>query len=204
MTTPSEAPPGPPGDADPPGPGDTPWSRWDQPSGRWMLPGACPDSRERTLVLEAAARLLFPTVLVFSVYLLFEGHYGPGGGFSGGLVAGLAFVLRHIAGGDDNILVSRFGIRPPVLAGTGLVIAVLTGLAPVLWGEPVLASTKWHISFGSFGYLDVVSSLLLDVGVYLLIIGVVLDLLRSLGSGIARDAREAGETAPRPDTGGGR
>ena len=35
------------------------------------------------------------------------------------------------------------------------------------------------------------TSLALDVGVYLLIVGVVLDLLRSLGSGIERDAREA-------------
>ena len=201
MTAPREAPAE---RSSPPPSDDTAWSRWDQPSGRWMLPGACPDTRERTLVLEAAARLLFPTVLVFSVFLLFEGHYGPGGGFSGGLVAGLAFVLRHIAGGDDNILASRFGIRPPVLVGTGLIIAVLTGLAPVLWGEAVLSSTKWRISFGDFGYLDIVTSLLIDVGVYLLIIGVVLDLLRSLGSGIARDAREAGEGPPGPSTGGER
>ncbi|MEQ3554764.1 MnhB domain-containing protein [Pseudonocardia nematodicida] len=171
---------------------DTSWARWDQPSGRFMLPGRCEDTRERTLVLEAAARLLFPTVLVFSVYLLFEGHYGPGGGFSGGLVAGLAFVLRHIAGGDDN-LGSKFRIRPPVIVGTGLSIAVVTGLVPVLFGGAVLESGKITLTFGSFGYIDIVSSLLLDVGVYLLIIGVVLDLLRSLGSGIARDAREAGE-----------
>ena len=176
---------------------------WDEPSGQWMLPGNCPDTRERTLVLEAAARLLFPTVLVFSVFLLVEGHYGPGGGFSGGLVAGLAFVLRHIAGGDDN-LGSKFRIRPPVVVGTGLTIAVLTGLAPVLWGGAVLESTKWTITFGDFGYLDIVTSLLLDVGVYLLIIGVVLDLLRSLGSGIARDAREAGEDPPGRDLGGDR
>lgn len=179
------------------------WAHWDEPSGQWMLTGNCPDTRERTLVLEAAARLLFPTVLVFSVFLLFEGHYGPGGGFSGGLVAGLAFVLRHIAGGDDN-LGSKFRVRPPVVVGTGLTIAVLTGLAPVLWGGAVLESTKWTITFGEFGYLDIVTSLLLDVGVYLLIIGVVLDLLRSLGSGIARDAREAGEDPPGRDRGGDR
>ena len=185
-----------------PPPDESTWSGWDQPSGRWMLPGACPDIRERTLVLESAARLLFPTVLVFSVYLLFEGHYGPGGGFSGGLVAGLAFVLRHIAGGDDN-LGSKFRVRPPVLVGAGLTLAVLTALAPLLFGEPVLSSAKLTLSFGPFGYLDLVSSLVLDLGVYLLIIGVVLDLLRSLGSGIARDAREAGESARVRSGGGG-
>lgn len=177
-------------DPDTPRPGRTSWSRWDRPSGRWMLPGGCPDLRERTLVLESAARLLFPTVLVFSLYLLVEGHYGPGGGFSGGLVAGLAFVLRHIAGGDEDLGL-RFRVRPPIVVGTGLTIAVLTALAPLAFGQPALSSAKATLPLGPLGELDVVSSLVLDVGVYLLIVGVVLDLLRSLGSGIARDAREA-------------
>lgn len=182
-------------------PDSTTWAGWDRPSGRWMLPGACPDARERTLVLESAARLLFPTVLVFSVYLLLQGHYGPGGGFSGGLVAGLAFVLRHIAGGGDNPG-TGFRIRPPVVVGSGLTIAVLTALAPLAFGRPVLSSAKVTLSFGPFGYVDVVSSLVLDVGVYLLIVGVVLDLLRSLGSGIARDAREADRAAEEDAAGG--
>ncbi|MFP5022892.1 MnhB domain-containing protein [Pseudonocardia phyllosphaerae] len=180
--------PGGPGGPD----GTEEFSGWDRPSGRWMLPGGCPDVRERTLVLEAAARLLFPVVLVFSVYLLLEGHYGPGGGFSGGLVAGLAFVLRHIAGGDDQPG-SSFRVRPPVVVGAGLTLAVLTGLAPLAFGEPVLSGTKLTLPLGPLGGLDIATSMLLEIGVYLLIIGVVLDLLRSLGSGIARDAREAGE-----------
>ena len=47
-----------------------------------------------SVVLETAVRLVFHTVLVFGVYLLFAGHNQPGGGFVGGLVAGSAFVLR--------------------------------------------------------------------------------------------------------------
>lgn len=169
-----------------------PWKRWDEPSEEWMLTGGCPSTSERTLLLEMAARALFPTVLVFSVFLLFEGHYGPGGGFSGGLVAGLAFMLRHLAGGDQN-LGARLRIRPPVVIGVGLSVAVLTALAPVLFGKPVLSSTKVVLHLPLTGELELVTSLMLDVGVYLLIVGVVLDLLRSLGSGIERDAREAGE-----------
>ena len=76
-----------------------PFADWDAPAEEWTLPGECADSTQRTLLLETAARVLFPIVLVFSVYLLIVGHYGPGGGFAGGLTAGLAFVLRYIAGG---------------------------------------------------------------------------------------------------------
>ena len=36
-----------------------------------------------SVVLETAVRLVFHTVLVFGVYLLFAGHNQPGGGFVG-------------------------------------------------------------------------------------------------------------------------
>jgi hypothetical protein len=41
--------------------------------------------------------------------------------------------------------------------------------------------------------VELQTSLFLDVGVYLLIVGVVLDLLRALGDGIERDMDDAGE-----------
>jgi multicomponent Na+:H+ antiporter subunit B len=77
--------------------------------------------------------------------------------------------------------------------GVGLVVAVATALAPLLAGEPVLSSAKLVVPLPPLGGVDVVTSLFLDVGVYLLIVGVVLDLLRALGSGIERDMRSAGE-----------
>jgi multicomponent Na+:H+ antiporter subunit B len=163
---------------------------WDAPHGAWMLPGGVREGGERTLLLEVAARLLFPTMLVFSMYLLLVGHYSPGGGFSGGLVAGLAFVLRHIAGGDVGFG-ARVAIRPPVVIGTGLAVAVLSGLAPLVAGAPVLSSVKLAVEAPLFGEISVQTNLLLDVGVYLLIVGVVVDLLRSLGAGIERDMRDA-------------
>ncbi|HEX2297063.1 MAG TPA: MnhB domain-containing protein [Pseudonocardiaceae bacterium] len=147
---------------------------------------------ERSLLLELTTRLLFPTMLTFSLYLLLAGHYGPGGGFSGGLVAGLAFVLRYITGGPHEVRAS-VPIRPPVLAGLGLTIAVLSGLAPVVAGQPVLDAVVIQVDLPILGHLDLATSLFLDAGVYLLIVGVVLDLLRSLGAGIERDMRSAGE-----------
>jgi multicomponent Na+:H+ antiporter subunit B len=171
-----------------------PFESWDRPRERWMLPGRCRHPRRRTLMLEATTRALFPTILVFSLYLLCVGHYGPGGGFSAGLVAGLAFVLRYTAGGsvDPGGLIP---VRPAALMGTGLTVAVLTALAPLLFGASVLTSAKVAVMIPLLGKVEIVTSLFLDVGVYLLIVGVVLDLLRALGSGIERDMRSAGEEA---------
>jgi multicomponent Na+:H+ antiporter subunit B len=172
---------------------DRPFDRWDEPEGEWTLGGSCPVRTNRTLLLEGVTRFLFPTVLVFSVYLLVVGHYAPGGGFAGGLAAGLAFVLRYIAGGSTEgaEIGSRIRLRPPVLMGLGLLLATLSALAPVAFGAAVLESAMVSFDVPVLGHVDLVSSLLLDIGVYLLIIGVVLDLLRSLGSGIERDASQA-------------
>lgn len=166
-----------------------PFEEWDRPRQAWMLSGDCRGYRQRTLLLEMTTRALFPTVLVFSLYLLLVGHYGPGGGFAAGLVAGLAFVLRYIAGGSD----AAVRVRPPVLIGLGLTVALLAALAPTLVGAPVLATTKLALDLPLLGHLETQTSVFLDVGVYLLIVGVVLDLLRSLGAGIERDMRDAGE-----------
>ena len=56
-----------------------------------------------------------------------------------------------------------------------------------------MLSAKFAVPLPLLGRVEMSTSLFLDVGVYLLIVGVVLDLLRSLGTGIERDMREAGE-----------
>jgi multicomponent Na+:H+ antiporter subunit B len=174
--------------------GPAPVRHWDRPQGPWSLPGDCRGPTQRMLLLEITTRALFPTMLVFSVYLLLVGHYGPGGGFSAGLVAGLAFALRHLAGGGGDVGPLR-RVRPPVLSGLGIVVAVAAALVPAAFGAPVLSTTKLAADLPLLGHVEVQSSLLLDTGVYLLIVGVVLDLLRSLGTGIERDLDEAGERA---------
>lgn len=139
------------------------------------------------MLLTITTRAVFPTVLVFSLYLLLVGHYGPGGGFAAGLVAGLAFVLRHVTGQEAP------PVRPPAVIGTGLTVAILTALVPLVFSSAVLTSAKLAVDLPVLGPVTVQTSLFLDIGVYLLIVGVVLDLLRSLGAGIARDMDDARE-----------
>ena len=50
----------------------------------------------KTLILRTASDYLLPLLLVFSVFILLRGHYLPGGGFVGGLIAAIAFVLHAL------------------------------------------------------------------------------------------------------------
>jgi len=146
------------------------------------LPGADQlDPVRRSVVLETAVRMVFHTVLVFSLYLLFAGHNQPGGGFVGGLVAGSAFVLRYVAGGRAA-LKAAVPIDPGLPVGLGLVLAAGTGMAAWLFGGQFLESGKVELDLPVLGLVKATSALPFDTGVYLVVAGLVLALLRTLGA----------------------
>lgn len=45
------------------------------------------------VILERIAGLLIPCVLLFGIYIVFNGHLSPGGGFSGGAIMGAGLIL---------------------------------------------------------------------------------------------------------------
>ena len=45
------------------------------------------------VILQTAARLLVPFIIIFGIYIILCGHLGPGGGFSGGAVIGAGLIL---------------------------------------------------------------------------------------------------------------
>lgn len=54
-------------------------------------------------ILRQTARIIVPAAIVYGVYVIFCGHLGPGGGFSGGAVIGGALILYAIAFGFDRL-----------------------------------------------------------------------------------------------------
>jgi multicomponent Na+:H+ antiporter subunit A len=167
----------------------------DQRSGRraWLVGGTTLVSESRSMILEVIVRVLFHTIIVISIYLLFAGHNLPGGGFAGGLVAGLALVMRYVAGGRYEL-----GIAAPTdagrLLGCGLLLAVTTAAAPMLMGLNPLTRAVWEAEIPLIGHIEFVSSTFFDIGVYLVVIGLVLDVLRALGSEVDRQITEGHAT----------
>lgn len=58
---------------------------------------------DRDLILRSAARILTPLIFVFGLYIIFNGHLSPGGGFSGGAVLGAGLILYQNAFGYERI-----------------------------------------------------------------------------------------------------
>ncbi|MGK5110520.1 Na+/H+ antiporter subunit A [Geodermatophilus sp. CPCC 205506] len=159
------------------------------PRNRWLAATGTLDPARRSVVLEVITRILFHTITVFSVYLLFSGHNEPGGGFAGGLVAGLALVLRYLAGGRYE-LGEAAPVAPGLLLGAGLLFAGGTGAAGLLLGGEVLQTAILEIDVPVLGHIKLVTSLFFDMGVYLIVVGLVLDVLRSLGAELDRQEDE--------------
>lgn len=160
--------------------------------GRWLVGAAVRDPRARSLVLEVTTRLLFPTMMVLSLFFFFAGHNNPGGGFAGGLVAGLALVLRYLAGGRYEL-----GEAVPIdagrILGAGLLLAAGTAAVSMAFGAPALSSATFEFVVPVFGEVKLVTALFFDAGVYLIVVGLVLDILRSLGARLDLDAEDLEE-----------
>jgi multicomponent Na+:H+ antiporter subunit A len=131
-------------------------------------------------ILDAGITVVSGPILVFSLYLLSAGHNQPGGGFAGGLVAGV-FILLAWAGGGTPLVNRLVPLRSSALLGIGLLLATLTSIAPLFLGLGFLESgyIKFHIAV--IGEVKLVSAVVFDIGVYLLVIGMALRLVASLG-----------------------
>lgn len=161
----------------------------------WLVGGQRVRPENRSIMLEVIVRILFHTIIIVSLYLLFAGHNLPGGGFAGGLVAGMALVMRYVAGGRYEL-----GAAAPTdagrLLGAGMSIAVACAIVPLFFGAPPLTSTWFEAELPILGHVEFVTSTLFDVGVYLVVIGLVLDVLRSLGAEVDRQAQDARKGRP--------
>ncbi|MCT9819434.1 Na+/H+ antiporter subunit A [Microbacterium sp. W1N] len=156
----------------------------------WLVGGQRMLPENRSILLEVIVRILFHTIIVVSIYVLFAGHNLPGGGFAGGLVAGMALVMRYVAGGPYEL-----GAAAPTdagrLLGAGMTLAVACAIVPMFFGAPPLTSWFVEAELPVLGHVEFVTSTIFDIGVYLVVIGLVLDVLRSLGAEVDRQTKEA-------------
>ena len=131
-------------------------------------------------ILIQASRILFPTLLVLSLIVLYRGHNLPGGGFIGGLMAATAFILMGISRSMEQAK-RALRIDPVVLMAVGLLVALVSGLPGILAGAPFMTG-QWLPGFSLplLGKVHLGTPLVFDVGVYLVVIGFTLHTTLSL------------------------
>jgi len=134
----------------------------------FLLAGRKNAPRSRSILIEVLVRLLFHPAMIVSIYLLFAGHNLPGGGFAGGLLAGLALVARYLAGGRYE-LSEAAPIDPGKILGLGVVLAVGMSIVSLFFSGLPLESAYVTATIPVLGDLSFGTSTIFDVGVYLVV-----------------------------------
>ena len=149
-------------------------------------------------ILTSSARGLTPVLLLVSLFVTFRGHNAPGGGFAGGLVMGAAVILRYLAAGPEGVRSLR--VDPILLIGSGLAIALATGLGALFSGESFLESAIWHFDLPLIGEVKFVTASIFDIGVHILVVGVVMSILVAFVEADDEMARAMDDGSPESDS----
>ena len=138
------------------------------------------DTREPSFMLSVVSQSVLPIALLVSVYIFLRGHNQPGGGFIAGLVTAIAIIQQYIANGADWVK-QRLQAHYQYWVAAGLLIALVTGLGSLWFGQPFL--TSWHDEVKG---VALASAMLFDLGVYLTVVGATLLILANLGLATTR------------------
>lgn len=156
-------------------------------SRRWLAADVDSErAQNRSIMVDVATRVFFPSMIVLSLFFFFAGHNAPGGGFAGGLVAALAFTLRYLAGGREE-LEEALPIDPAKILGAGLVISAIAAVWPMFLGRPPLSSDYATVVLPLIGEIAIPSALIFDAGVYMIVVGLIMHILNSMGGQLDQD-----------------
>jgi multicomponent Na+:H+ antiporter subunit B len=131
-------------------------------------------------IIQTVVAVLVPFVQVFALYVVFHGHYGPGGGFQGGVLLAIGIILQRICGGRE-FSHKRF---PPslamVFAACGMLIYAITGLIPVFFGAPFLDYGSLPIFWVHGSELRSLGILIVEIGIALAVFGTLVAIFDAL------------------------
>ncbi|GAA0326482.1 Na(+)/H(+) antiporter subunit B [Bacillus carboniphilus] len=132
------------------------------------------------VILQVVTKVTVFIIILFSIHIFFAGHYTPGGGFIGGLMTAGAIVLLLLAY-DIKTVASILPIDFKILAAIGLLIAVLTSAGALVFDLPFLTHGYWEINLPLLGETGLHTAVFFDTGVYLVVIGVTLTIIQTIG-----------------------
>lgn len=135
------------------------------------------------VILQSVSKVATFIILTFGVYLFLAGHHNPGGGFIGGLVLASALVLLYLAF-DIETVAKGIPINYRLMAGIGVLISVLNGIAMLFFGQPYLNMEFAYFDLPIFGETELTTVTIFEIGVSLAVIGTALTIILSISEDV--------------------
>ena len=124
-----------------------------------------------SVLLQIASRYVRFLLVVFALIALLRGHNYPGGGFIGGLLAGISIVYAGFASSVRTVQ-AQMHVQPLHYLVLGLSIALASALPGLFWAESVMQGIWVNIPLPFDLSLKLGTPFVFDVGVFLVVIGV--------------------------------
>lgn len=125
----------------------------------------------QSIIVQTVCSLLIPFIQLFALYVIIHGHYGPGGGFQGGVLLGVSIILQRLYLGA-KISYRKF---PPKLAlalgATGMLIFGLAGVVPMAFGGAFLDYGSLPLFWVHDAELRALGILIVEIGIGLAVFG---------------------------------
>jgi multicomponent Na+:H+ antiporter subunit B len=122
-------------------------------------------------VVEGVSRLLVPFTQIFALYVITHGHYGPGGGFQGGVILAASMMLLRLVLGEEYEHRRFSPTLATFVAAVGMLIYGVAGLLPLVSGGNFLDYAYLPIPGLSSAELRYHGILIVETGVGLVVWG---------------------------------
>jgi multicomponent Na+:H+ antiporter subunit B len=134
-----------------------------------------------SVIIDLVVRIMTPMIQIFAFYVIFHGHYSPGGGFQGGALLAASILLQRVVLGHRRSARSfppRLGIP---FGAVGIAVYAGVGLWPLATGGNVLQYD--FLPFGlSVDMLRNTGILLVEIGIAFAVMGTLVSIYDDLAN----------------------
>ena len=131
-------------------------------------------------IVQTIISILIPFVQLFALYVVIHGHYGPGGGFQGGVLLAISIILQRICFGKADSYRKFSPHLAIVFAAIGMLIFTIAGLIPVLYGAPFLDYGSLPIFWVHGAELRSLGILIVEIAIALAVFGTLVAIFDAL------------------------
>ena len=138
-------------------------------------------------IILLVSRVASPFIMIFALYIIFHGHYSPGGGFQGGTLLAAALLLMRLAAGSEIAQLQFKRILGTPLGSIGVLIYFGTGFAALLSGGEFLNYRFLPFAGFTAAELRFLGILMVEIGVGLAVMAILVAIYDDLLEGYPHD-----------------
>lgn len=118
-------------------------------------------SKHYSIIAKKTTGIIYPYILVFGLYIIFNGHKTPGGGFQGGAILSSIFIINYIVSPEIKINLKILTISEKVLYFFMVVLAIIfvlyyNDVLPIVSKQIYMIAMNLLIGFEVFCGLSVI------------------------------------------------